>query len=95
MRVDIKTLLERNRQASVWMRRIGLSWQTKEANAAIVEALRDEQAALEELAELRCAASLVVAQFAEIDDERWPTRGMKQAIERLQATVAKTENREG
>ncbi len=36
---------------------------------------------------LQDAAKLVVHQFDEIDDDKWATTGMKQAIERLRTVV--------
>jgi len=73
-----------NRKALDHLRRAGLGWETKESNTIVGLALYESQQALDELTRLRQAAQLVIAQFAEIGDASWPTRGMKTAIDRLE-----------
>ena len=82
--MNIDQAYANNRKALDHLRRAGLGWETKESNTNLGHALYEGQQALDELTHLRQAASLVIAQFAEIGDVSWPTRGMKAAIDRLE-----------
>ena len=85
--LDIDRAYHNNRIALDQIRRISLGWAQTDSASKVGISLMEEQAALDELAKLRQAANLVIAQFSEIGDANWPTRGMKTAIDALEDAI--------